>query len=280
MNDSTRWQGFALRPGDIVISAPSKCGTTWMQMICALLIFRTPALPGPLTSLSPWLDMCLRPVDEVSGTLAAQRHRRFIKTHTPLDGLPWRSDVTYLVVGRDPRDVAVSMNHHRRNLDAEVIHRLLPGSGRAASRPPGDRERVLQWFQDSLPGLVHHLGQAWERRDDPAVLLAHHADLTRDLDGEMRRIADRLGIAVPEREWPALVAAAGFDAMRSRAGELAPDEQLGLFTSNEAFFRSGRSGQWRDLLTDDDQAAYDMAVRALAAPGCVDWLHHGSTIRS
>jgi hypothetical protein len=37
--DSSRWDGFAFRPGDIVISTPPKCGTTWTQMLCALLIF-------------------------------------------------------------------------------------------------------------------------------------------------------------------------------------------------------------------------------------------------
>ena len=35
MYDSSRWDGFGLRPGDIIISTPPKCGTTWMQMICA-----------------------------------------------------------------------------------------------------------------------------------------------------------------------------------------------------------------------------------------------------
>jgi len=31
--DSNRWDGFELRTGDIIIAAPPKCGTTWMQMI-------------------------------------------------------------------------------------------------------------------------------------------------------------------------------------------------------------------------------------------------------
>ena len=39
--DSARWDGFVFRPGDIVISAPAKCGTTWLQMICALEIFKS-----------------------------------------------------------------------------------------------------------------------------------------------------------------------------------------------------------------------------------------------
>src|ERR1700749_2061780 len=39
--DSARWDGFVFRPGDIVISTPAKCGTTWLQMICALEIFKS-----------------------------------------------------------------------------------------------------------------------------------------------------------------------------------------------------------------------------------------------
>src|SRR5690349_16062238 len=88
VRDSTRWDGFPLRADDIVISTPAKCGTTWMQMICALLVFQSAELPAPLSTISPWLDMLTRPRDDVFADLAAQTHRRFIKTHLPLDGLP------------------------------------------------------------------------------------------------------------------------------------------------------------------------------------------------
>src|SRR6476660_7616371 len=100
INDSGRWDGFALRDGDIIISTPSKCGTTWMQMICALLIFRTPDLPASLATLSPWVDMLTRPVDDVVRDLESQTHRRFMKTHTPLDGIPDHPGVTYIHVAR------------------------------------------------------------------------------------------------------------------------------------------------------------------------------------
>jgi sulfotransferase family protein len=45
----------------------------------------------------------------VFAQLAAQEHRRFIKTHTPLDGIPLDPRVTYLVTARHPLDVAVSL---------------------------------------------------------------------------------------------------------------------------------------------------------------------------
>ena len=121
MQDSIRWDGFELRDSDVVISTPPKCGTTWTQMLCALLIFDGPEFPAPLSTLSPWLDQTIRPLDEVVAAYGAQHHRRFIKTHTPLDGIPLRENVTYVVVGRDPRDVMISMEHHLENLDFDRV---------------------------------------------------------------------------------------------------------------------------------------------------------------
>lgn len=50
--DSARWAGFDPRPDDI-ISTPPKCGTTWTQMICALLILQTPELPTGFRTSRP-----------------------------------------------------------------------------------------------------------------------------------------------------------------------------------------------------------------------------------
>jgi hypothetical protein len=54
--DSFRWKSFRFRPDDIVISTPAKSGTTWIQMMCALLIFQRTSFDQPLTRISPWLD--------------------------------------------------------------------------------------------------------------------------------------------------------------------------------------------------------------------------------
>src|SRR3954469_6240591 len=148
--DSNRWDGFELRPGDIIIAPPPKCGTTWTQMICALLILQEPELPLPLDRLSPWIDMVTRARTEVFADLQAQTHRRFLKTHTPLDGIPNDPRVTYICVGRDPRDVALSIDHHIDNTDvgaflrareqAAAIDGIEPGPLRPV--PPRPRRRA------------------------------------------------------------------------------------------------------------------------------------------
>ena len=104
--DEDLWTQFPLRSDDIVISTVRKSGTTWMQMICALLIFQTPRLPARLQELSPRMQAGFGR-SETYAELAAQQHRRFIKTHSPLNELPADSRVTYIVVARHPLDTVV-----------------------------------------------------------------------------------------------------------------------------------------------------------------------------
>jgi aryl sulfotransferase len=281
--DSARWLGFAYRPGDIVISTRSKSGTTWMQMICALLVFQTPDLPAPLATMSPWLDWLTAPQQQVLAELEAQRHRRFVKTHTPLDGIPLDPRAIYVVVARHPLDAAVSLYHQGDNVDRQRLRRLTGASDPQdppAPRPPL-RDWLLEWIDtpadpraelDSLPGVMWHLGDAWGRRSADNVVLVHYDDLSADLEGAMRRLAERLGITVFEPAWPELVAAAGFTAMRQQAERLVPDP-YGNFRDRTAFFRRGRSGAARELLAQDQLDHYLARAAELAPPDLLAWLH-------
>jgi aryl sulfotransferase len=112
--DSTRWQHYQPRPDDIVISTPPKSGTTWTQEISRQLVFAgQPDAPErdslALRQVSPWLEQRRFSLDEILNRLEAQQHRRFIKAHLPLDGLPYFPQIKYVVVGRDARDVAMSI---------------------------------------------------------------------------------------------------------------------------------------------------------------------------
>jgi aryl sulfotransferase len=283
--DSARWLGFPFRSGDIVISTRSKCGTTWMQMICAVLVLGTPELPDTLTRLSPWLDWLVRSRHDVLADLAAQDHRRFIKTHTPLDGVPRDDRATYIVVARHPLDMAVSLYHHSDNINRERLRQLTGQPGPAVPRPPRPplHDWVLSWITwegepqqnlDTLPGVMWHMRDAWVRRSEPNVVLVHYADLSRDLEGQMRRLATRLGISIDDDRWPELVRAATFDQMRQDSDSLAPDH-LGVLTDRAKFFRQGTSGAGRALLTEDELTRYAGRVAALGPPDMLDWLHHG-----
>ena len=288
--NSERWLGFELRPDDIVIATPPKSGTTWMQMQVALLLFRTPDLPAPMAQLSPWLEMNLRPLDEVRADLEAQTHRRFIKTHTALDGLPWDERVTYLHLARDPRDAALSWDNHLTNLDKDrfLTARMaavglddlaeLGMDGPPAPPPDDPIERFWTWMEGTSdrPMLGHHVDVCrsfWERRHEPNVHLFHYSDLQADLAGEMHRLAAALGVEPPTAD---LVEAARFDQMKARADELAPNTDTGVWHSNQQFFDKGRAGEWRSLVDEAELPRYDAALRAhVDDDELIRWLHHG-----
>lgn len=287
--DSSRWDGIPFRDGDIVISTPAKCGTTWTQMICALLIFQTPDLPDALESLSLWPDMLVRSEDDLITALAEQRHRRFIKTHTPFDGLPYDERVTYICVGRDPRDAAISWDNHFRNVDHGAVMSLrtaavgpLPADQPVTADPPPEletpKDRFWAWVDNpdvlvGLSAMLHHLSGFWAARHLPNVVLLHYSDLQADLEGQMRRLAGRLGISVPGELWPELVDAATFAQMRRQANRYAPE--LAIWRNPERFFNRGTNGQWSDLLDAEDVRRYTARVARLAEPDLAAWAHGG-----
>lgn len=285
--ESSRWDGFEFRDDDILICTPAKCGTTWTQMICAQLILRTPQLEQPLTSYSPWLDALFAPREAIHAQLAAQTHRRFIKTHTPLDGLPWSDSARYLCVGRDPRDALVSMRHHMANMKPESFPRLAAnatGPWSPPSPPPADfREWFRAWIGSSgsyrenmgTSDVLHYVQSFWRFRHLPNVLMVHYSDLKADLEGEMRRIAQFLGIDIPEAEWPALVAAAGFANMKANAAQLAPQVTDDVWHDPNRFFHKGESGQWQELLDAEDLALYRRVMTERLEPELAHWLEHG-----
>jgi aryl sulfotransferase len=299
--DSSRWEGFRFRDGDIVISTPPKAGTTWTQRICALLIFQTPELDRPLSRLSPWIDMLTRPHGEVIADLEAQTHRRFIKTHTPLDGLIYDEHVTYICVARDPRDMALSWDNHVNNADLEKMFearaKTLGSNDDLAEmvangfpeRPETVEERFWAWVDEptppeqnasSLHASLRHLETFWKARDRPNVVLLHYDDLKRDLEGQMRMLARRLGIAVPEDLWPALVKAATFDEMKKAADKTAPSASESIWKDNSQFFHRGTSGQWRDVLrSEGDLARYIARVRELTDADIAEWAHRASPLK-
>ena len=122
ISDSARWEGFAFRPDDIVISTPAKCGTTWMQMISALLVFQTTTSDKPLD-----LDLAVArhadPRARLTSSPTSKRRRIAGSSRRTRRSTACRYDerVTYIAVGRDPRDVALSWDNHMANMDFDAM---------------------------------------------------------------------------------------------------------------------------------------------------------------
>lgn len=292
MADSARWERFAFRSDDVVISTPSKCGTTWMQAIVGMLLFDRIDLGAPISTISPWLDMLIHTDEEVFGLLERQTHRRFIKTHTPLDGVPRQPSVTYIAMIRHPLDLALSDRDHIANQRTDhTIALRIAASGPfepdvdAPDEAPDEPGDYLRWFIDNdlqptgsgpygLADYCQQIRTYWDARRAPNVHLFHYTDMWTDLDGEMRRVAGLLGVPVEEERWPMFVEAAGLASMRSRAADTAPNAHAGIWHSPERFFRAGGTRDWASLLDGEDVAHFQARLRELAGDA-TDWVLEG-----
>lgn len=129
----------------------------------------------------------------------------------------------------------------------------------------------------TLAGVLAQFSAAWDRRDDPNVVLLHYADMRADLPAEMRRLADALRIDVTDGRIEELASAASFEAMKSKAANLAPVATQDLWKDTSSFFRRGGGGEWRELLEDTDKKQYVASVTELMPSDLAAWSHTGRT---
>jgi aryl sulfotransferase len=279
--DSTIWNDFAFREDDIVIGTYAKSGTTWVQQIVAQPIFNG-AEELDVAEMSPWLDLRVPPKDVKLASVNAQQHRRFLKTHLPVDALVFSPKAKYFYIGRDGRDVVWSVHNHFAN-GSELLYQVLndtPGRvGPPIGRPPASiRQYFLEWLDgDGYPfwSFWENIGSWWEIRNLPNVMLLHFTELKSDLPSQIRRIADFLDIAVDERSWGAIVEHCRFDYMRRHGAKIVPLGGVLWVGGADTFIHRGTNGRWQDTLTPDDCARYEqMAVERLGSP-CALWLATG-----
>jgi aryl sulfotransferase len=280
--DSTIWNDLQFRDDDIVIGTYGKSGTTWVQQIVAQLLFNG-AEGVEVAEMSPWLDLRVPPKAEKLPAVEAQTHRRFIKTHLPVDALVFSPKAKYIYVGRDGRDVVWSMYNHHASANELWYQALNDTPGRVGPPIEPPPESVVQYYCDWLDGDGYPFWPFWDNvrswwgiRHLPNVMLLHFAELKADLPGQIRRIAHFLAIPVDEGRWDAIVEHCGFDYMKSHAGKSVP--LGGAFWDGGAttFIHKGTNGRWRDLLSPEDSRRYErMAEDRLGGP-CAAWLAAGA----
>jgi aryl sulfotransferase len=282
--DSTIWDRFAFRPDDVVISTYAKCGTTWTQQIVGQLIFGgDPDLR--VSELSPWLDMRLPGEAEKFALLDAQQHRRFIKTHLPLDAFRFQPEIKHIYIARDGRDIAWSMHNHAANFVPEFYDLInsLPGRvGPALQRP---EENVVDFYRRWLAEDGHPFWSLWENvrtwwqvRHHPNVLMLHFADMKRDLPGTITRIAKFLDIDLEPEVFARIVQLSSFAWMKANAEKVAPLGGQPFQGGAATFINKGSNGRWHDLLSQHDVEAYEQKARAELGLECAHWLAHGGAI--
>ena len=280
--DSTMWNGFSFRDDDVIIASYAKSGTTWLQQIVAQLIFNGD-VTGPVGEMSPWVDLRVPPREVKLPAIEAQSHRRFLKTHLPVDALNFSPKAKYIYIARDGRDVVWSLYNHHLKANAAWYGALNDSPGLVGDKITPPTKDVVPYFRDWLANdgqpfwsLWQNMRSWWAIRGLSNVLMVHYADLKRDMEGEMRRIAAFLDL--DPQNWPAILEHCSFPWMKAHAADSAPLGGVFWEGGAETFIHKGTNGRWQGQLTAQDVAAYEARALAELGPDCAAWLAGGRAV--
>ena len=279
--DSTIWNDFKFREDDIIISTYAKSGTTWMQQIISQLIFNgEPDLD--VSGMSPWLDLRIPEAHIKLDILENQAHRRFIKTHLPVDALVFSEKAKYIYIARDGRDVVWSLYNHHANGN-ELFYQLInETSGRVGPKLEKPTDDIVQYFREWLDKDGHPFWSFWENvrtwwsiRHLPNVMLVHFAQLKENMPLEIEKIANFLEIDVDEDKWDTILEHCSFDYMKKNPGKTVPLGGAVWNGGSDTFINKGTNGRWKDMLTKEDNERYErMAIEQLGEKAA-RWLATG-----
>lgn len=287
--DSTRWSHFITRAGDVTVVTPYKSGTTWMLNIVGHFVFND-LRQRDLRSFGRWLEAPWRPIADEIADLDAMPHRRVMKTHLALDGLPYDPAHKYIYVGRDLRDAFMSLWHHHSHYTPElwdVMANTAEANGVAMSPPcPADVRSFyadwisrgwFDWEHDGFPywSATHHLKTWWDFRHLPNVRFVHFNDLLADLEGEIAGIAAFLGCDLGAKRYGEIASLCTFAAMKRDAEIVNPGAHFGFRGGPATFINKGTNGRWREVLTQTDLLLYREAVARVLPSDAVAWLETG-----
>lgn len=271
------WDSFALRRDDIIVDTPPKCGTTWMLHIVMMLIHGRAVPNAGGSDHAPWLDCAFRDRQKSARFLDGLERRRCIKSHTPMDGILYATEPTYVVVYRHPVDAHFSLRAHSANMTDDSLAYMFP-----EDEAEGFRRFITAPATDTgtddltVASIAHHYREAKKRAPNGNVHFFHYADMSRDLPGQIVRLAGILEIDCPDALRDELAEATSFGAMRKaveqsdrRFHEDTPFHDLANF------YASGMSNKWEGRVSDNLMADYSARIAEVLPPEDVAWLEWG-----
>ncbi|XP_048767572.2 estrogen sulfotransferase-like [Ostrea edulis] len=244
---------FGVRENDIWIIGYPRSGMTWIQEIVFLvqtLDFeascavdsdeRIPYLEFPTTSLQD---------------LANKDSPRIIKTHLPLRLLPEEINKIHpkiVYIARNPKDVVVSYFH-------------LVSSLRSITRYNGKlTDFVDSFLKDRVPysPWSRHVLEFWEIKDQPSILFLTYEDMTKDLEGSIKKVAAFLQRDLTTEDVQRIAKHCSFDEMKKNPAvnhQWMNDRKLRDLKGAE-FLRHGKVGSWQNQLSAEQDKRMNVKI--------------------
>jgi aryl sulfotransferase len=290
--NSDKWNFINPRVGDVVIDTSYKSGTTWLQTICLNLVFKgkIPGWEDPnfsgILEMSPWVDMRIFPPHVTANVLESQTHRRVLKSHLPLDAIPYYPEVKYICVARDARDVAYSWANHwwaGREFFEHVFNNV-PGlvgppipyyEGWSAKKVFLDMALESDSANVGMWSYFHHLAtwQAYEHL--PNIMILHYSKLKEDPKGEIAKIARYLGIDITDEELDLVVHNTTIGFMKQNNEKILGPGFGAMFEGGgNSFINKGTNNRWEGELTQEEIENYLNYARVRLGEKGAYWASH------
>jgi aryl sulfotransferase len=254
------FRGYVPGKQDVFVMTFIKSGTNWMLQIAYQLLHHCRKEFDHIHSVTPWPDAILAartmrnyavPLEEATGWETAPEGKRVIKTHLNWEHVPYSLDAHYIAVIRDPKDVFVSSYFFIRDL-------LLGGA----------MPSVEACFRAFVAGKAigggswaHNAAGYWAQRHRPNVLVLSFAELKRDLEGSVRRIAAFLDLRVSEEVIQEACRRSSFEYMQAIDEKFVPYRGAPWRTRGR-MMRRGRQGGSSELLSPEQQDQIDRSCLA------------------
>ena len=288
--DETIQQQIEWRDGDIVVAVPPKSGTTWtMNIVHQLRSGGDPAFLDIYNEV-PWLEFVPGPASTIEGLVAAfdtmpRDRRRAFKSHAAPPTLPYQRpgagpDVRYVIVARNPDEAVASFRPFiAAHSDAWFDLWQVPKEGVVEA----DFETYFAGMGSHMitPRIFGFIAAWWPLRHEPNMMFVHYADLKREPEGSVRKIAEFLDFDVADAQWPAILEYTSFPWMKAHESkfELCTVAEVPILDPG-AMIRKGKIGaSAEDGVTPQISAAIAGIGRTiLTDPDAFDWCYQGGAV--
>ena len=191
--------------------------------------------PAEIAALRPRVQERIAATGQ--GIVPVKTHSAFVRDHgVPSINMAVSHGVVYVV--RNPLDVAVSYAHHQGMALDAIIALMGQDMFRTPTNATNVHEVMGSWSQ--------HVA-SWTAHPSPQLHVMRYEDMLADPLACFRGLIAFMRIAADTATVERAVANAAFDKV---AAMEAADGFVERTPAQERFFRTGRAGQWRDVLSE------------------------------
>jgi hypothetical protein len=239
----------------------------------------------------PWIEFLSRPnqpIQEVVDRVAAMpaNCRRAFKTHSPPPRVPFHQcgsgkEVKYVVVVRNPEEALVSFRPFIGEHTDEWFELW------QVPREALYREEFSSFYSEvvdakRMQGMFFgFLAAWWPLRREPNVLFLHYADMKRDHEGSIKKLAQFLNIEPTVDQWPAILKYTSFAWMKQHEDkfEVSSAGDVPVLKSG-AMIRKGEAGKAHaDGMTPDiARHLREVGSRICPDAAAIKWLYEGGQV--